>query len=702
MAIYTERVVRVNNNKASMDKDIFIYRGNRNIEIQFTIVDHQFKFKDTNLIDRVGPTHAYVTLLTPQLQQVGTGKAQVIDGVIRLTVSSAMIDEKTECGEYTIVIDLYDEVGDAVITIPPIENQLHVLDRVTEIEDIPDELRFQFNEYTGDLDIVNINTTYDGNGEIKTIEGILLADTNARRDIERLKEDMKNVEELVSPVVDDVNQSKEDIYRIDETIKVLTDSGYHQIKSDMTQEQIQNELNKGGLIIFRTGTYDITSSLIIPSGTRILAESEVTINMSGNVALNISNAKDVVIDGNITLNGAGIIIDKCVDVIINNICVNAAINGVSVTGGDNVIFNNLITQECSAVGVNIANSDTPMNVIFDNHIDIQSTTALNVDTNSDVALAGRVKIIKPFYEIAETTSPCIKLNNDINAPKVIIDGATLQVNDSKDVVIAIVKDNQGSHKLGNIDVIQPHLMGAGNVNTFIKVQNETNESDIARVKIIKPEKNVSGNAAIQVLGDISSNRSIILDLDNSISKEVSNDISLSEDLCSMYIQSAVTRSNAKIIVDSAPVNFECSFVNYSSTYPLVIEGSDINGKTAIELKHNDYMKIKNIGNGKWTILDENFKEKMVYVRPINGVLNVINARYLYTDLSSDVEMVLPVAEGKLNEIHLFVRPSDVWDIVYPDDVKWTSSEPMLDAGGVYEFILTYMDGTWLIGCVPYV
>ena len=702
MAIYTERVVRVNNNKASMDKDIFIYRGNRNIEIQFTIVDHQFKFKDTNLIDRVGPTHAYVTLLTPQLQQVGTGKAQVIDGVIRLTVSSAMIDEKTECGEYTIVIDLYDEVGDAVITIPPIENQLHVLDRVTEIEDIPDELRFQFNEDTGDLDIVNINTTYDGNGEIKTIEGILLADTKARRDMERLKEDMRQVEELVNPVVDDVNQSKEDIYRIDTTVNILCDSGYHQIKVDMTQEEIQNELNKGGLIIFRTGTYEITSSLSIPSKTRILADSEVTINMTGDTALTISDARDIFIDGNITLNGAGIVVNKCLDVVINDICINAAKNGVNVIGGDNVIFNNLVTEDCSITGVKITNGDTPMNVTFNNHIDIQSTTALSVDTSSDVAIAGRITFVNPFYIMTEGMNPCVKLNNSLNAPKVIVNKATIQANGDKDTVIAIVKDNQNSQKLGNVDIIEPCLMGSGNVTTFIKIQNEASSGNIARVKVIKPERNTNGIAAIQLLGDIQNNRSVILDMDSDIFKEITHDISISTDLCAMYIQPETATQLNNINLDSAPINFECECINYSKTYSLLVKGVNIDGKSTIELKRDDYMRIKHIGNGKWTILDENFKNKMLYISPINGKLNIINARYLYTDIDTDVTFNLPDVEGVLNEIHLFVRPSDMYDITYPDEVKWTSNPPSIEADGVYEFILTYMDGTWLIGCVSYV
>ena len=37
-----------------------------------------------------------------------------------------MIDELTEVGDYTIVIDLYDEYEDSLLTLPPIENQCNL------------------------------------------------------------------------------------------------------------------------------------------------------------------------------------------------------------------------------------------------------------------------------------------------------------------------------------------------------------------------------------------------------------------------------------------------------------------------------------------------------------------------------------------------------------------------------------------------
>lgn len=701
MAIYTERVIRVSNNKASMDKDIYIYRGNRNIEIQFTIVDHQFKFRDTNMIEKLTPSHAYVTLLTPQMKQIGTGKAEVVDGVIKLVVSSAMIDEKTECGEYSIVIDLYDEVGDSVLTIPPVENQLHVLDRMTEIDEIPDELRFVFDEQTGNLNVVNIDVTYDGNGEIKTIEGIPISDDKARRIMSDLIEEVDAFSEAFNPALRDISKAKEDIVRIDAVVTELSDNGYSQIKADMNQTQIQNVLNNGGLILFRSGTYELEATLNLVSNTRILAETRVELVMSGGNAVSLNDISDVHIDGNLILNGAGLSINDCTDVVVNNLCVNAAENGLVLVGGDNIVINNLVTQECSVAGCRISNTSSAMNVILDNHIDIQSTKALDVLTASDVGLAGIIRVIKSFYEVSEEAEPCIKLNNSINAPKVIIDRATIQANVDKDIIISIIKEDDNTQKLGNIEIVEPNLMGEGEVGTFIKVNNTKSSGNVARIKLIRPEQHVNGEAVINIVDNVKENRSVYLDLDGFGVRVVSKDITLSNDICSMYILPSESESDRIINLDNAPINFECEFINKSSTRVMNISATNIDNKNKIELKYNDYMRIKHLGEGRWTILDENFKNKLQYINSLNGTLSIINARYLCTTLSSDTTFKLPDISDDLAEIHLFVKPTDSISITYPEGMKWTSKEPVIEEG-VYEFILTKADGVWLIGCVSYV
>lgn len=700
MAIYTERVIKVNNNKATMDKDIYVYRGNRNIEIEFSVVEHLFKFRDVDLIERISPSHAYVTLLTPQMKQVSTGKGVIENNKIKLVITSAMIDEKTEVGDYAIVIDLYDEQGDALVTIPPVENQLHVLDRMTEIKDIPDELRFQFDEQTGNLNVTNIDLTYTGDGEIRTIEGIPVSDDKARRIMADLQVTVNQFSSDFNPALTDIAKAKEDIVRIDGIVTELSDNGYSQIKANMNQTQIQNVLNNGGLILWRSGTYNLTAGLNLVSNTRILAETRVELVLSGGNAISLNGISDVHVDGNLILNGAGFSISNSKDVVVNNLCVNAAENGLVIVGGDSVVINNLITQSCTAAGCRISNGSTAMNVILDNHVDIQSAKALHVLTASDTALAGRVHIIKPFYEVADGSEPCMKINNSINAPRLIIDKANIQANVNKDIIISIVKEDNNAQKLGNVEILEPHLMGGGTVGTFIKVENTISAGNVAKIKIVKPERSANGSAAIRVVDSISNNRSIIIDADNTIIRELSGNVNIGDDLCSMYMLPSEAGVNANVNLNNAPVNFVCEFVNNSTSKVINVSGS-IDGKTKVELKYNDYMKIKHLGGGNWTILDENFKNKMITIYPSGSSLNIINARYLRAQIETEVTMVLPSITENLSEIHVFMNVVGAGAITYPENIKWTNKEPDFTETGLYELILTYVGGLWLIGCVSY-
>lgn len=702
MAIYTERIIKVNNNTAAMDKDIYVYRGNRNIEIQFKIIDYQFKFKDVNLVEQISPSHAYVTLLTPQMKQISTGKAEVIDGTIKLIITSAMIDEKTECGDYTIVVDLYDEIGDSLITIPPVENQLHVLDRMTDIDDVPDELRFVFDEVTGNLEVVNIDVNYDETtGEIKTIENIPLQDRTARRLIDNLEADFEELDRTVDDMSIEMIPIKTEINRLSPIVDKLVDSGYSQIKSTMLQSEIQNVLNDGGLILFRSGVYNITEPLNILSNTNILVESKVEINTSINNVIKLNNIENVNISGNIIVNGSGVTITNCNNIIIDNLSINESENGITLTGGNDIIINNLTTKECRTSGCVITNGTSTMNVVINNHKDIQSLNAININTSSDIALPGRINIIKSLYKVSDGIESCIKINNSINAPRIFFDNPTIQVDNNKEVVLSIVKEDGNSQMIGNIEINNPCIIGSGNIDTCIKMNNNMNSGALSKIKIFKPEVSVNNKSYINLIGNVQDNRSIIIDLDESICRDLSENISISEDLCSIYTLPSSINNNINVTLDCAPVNFECKFMNKSDTRSLNISGI-INDKTSIELKYNDYMHIKHMGNNKWIILDENFKEKMLFIYANEDKLYVKNARYQNFKMTSDINLVLPNVEGNINEIHLFIKPTDSFAISYPEGIKWTNSEPTLEADGVYEFILTYIEENWLIGCVSYV
>lgn len=136
MAIFAERKLKIMENVTQMDHDIILYRGNRNVFILLAIENLMFGFKDFSTgYESLSPSHAYITLLTPLFEEIKLGKMPIEDNKIKFSISELMIDELVEVGDYTIVIDLYDTIEDSLLTIPPIENQLKVRDRITSLTD---------------------------------------------------------------------------------------------------------------------------------------------------------------------------------------------------------------------------------------------------------------------------------------------------------------------------------------------------------------------------------------------------------------------------------------------------------------------------------------------------------------------------------------------------------------------------------------
>lgn len=136
MAIYASRTLKIMESVTQMDKDIVLYRGNRNVYIFLSIDNLSFGFR--NLLtdyETMMPSHAYIMLLSPLYEEIPIGKTEIVDDKIRFCITEKMIDELTEVGDYTIVIDLYDSVEDSLLTIPPIEGQLKVRDRITSLID---------------------------------------------------------------------------------------------------------------------------------------------------------------------------------------------------------------------------------------------------------------------------------------------------------------------------------------------------------------------------------------------------------------------------------------------------------------------------------------------------------------------------------------------------------------------------------------
>lgn len=121
--------VTVTGNTAKLDKDIYLFRGNKNVHYYFAIKNASFNFKGTtDLIEKTNAINAAVTVVKPNAVEVANAIAPVENGKIHLKVTEDLIDEEVEVGDFDLVFDLFDDT-DGAVTIPKVIGQFHVQER---------------------------------------------------------------------------------------------------------------------------------------------------------------------------------------------------------------------------------------------------------------------------------------------------------------------------------------------------------------------------------------------------------------------------------------------------------------------------------------------------------------------------------------------------------------------------------------------
>jgi hypothetical protein len=136
--IFTESTIKISNNVSKIDSTIVLYRGDKNVEIRFTILQSPFKYSNTvatNVIESTNASYGQLVIKTPNdkppiFSEVSATK----EGTILFTITKEMIDEIEEVGVYTFQIRLMDENKQSRVTIPPVENGIEIKEPIA-IED---------------------------------------------------------------------------------------------------------------------------------------------------------------------------------------------------------------------------------------------------------------------------------------------------------------------------------------------------------------------------------------------------------------------------------------------------------------------------------------------------------------------------------------------------------------------------------------
>lgn len=135
--IRKDLTITIDGNKASVDEPLYMYQGDRNIDIYFTIIDSKFRFSETNSNILIDSTAKYSTIkvLKPNGEKIKTDKKAIEDNKIVFTINQEFADEATEIGKYKLQIQLWsiDANNQGRVTIPPIE--FEVLEPIFEDDD---------------------------------------------------------------------------------------------------------------------------------------------------------------------------------------------------------------------------------------------------------------------------------------------------------------------------------------------------------------------------------------------------------------------------------------------------------------------------------------------------------------------------------------------------------------------------------------
>lgn len=124
--IYTERTIRISKDKAKINAAVVLYRGDRDVEIIFTIVNSSYKFKSAqnsaNVIESTQASYGQLAILNPNGENIISEITKCQDGMVIFKITKDMIDEINEVGLYSFHIRLYNEDQTSRITLPPIKD----------------------------------------------------------------------------------------------------------------------------------------------------------------------------------------------------------------------------------------------------------------------------------------------------------------------------------------------------------------------------------------------------------------------------------------------------------------------------------------------------------------------------------------------------------------------------------------------------
>ena len=176
--IFTDRTVIVQKGTSSINDIIILYRGDKNVEIRFTLSEGSpFRYgsgASPNIIEKTEAAYGQLVINTPNnLPAIFSEVAPTNEGKIVFKITGEMIDEIDEVGNYSFQIRLFDENKNSRVTLPEVNNGIEIREPIAS-EDTSSTARIRYDAPTKSLIASDELLNYDENTKTLYIKGLIL------------------------------------------------------------------------------------------------------------------------------------------------------------------------------------------------------------------------------------------------------------------------------------------------------------------------------------------------------------------------------------------------------------------------------------------------------------------------------------------------------------------------------------------------
>lgn len=138
--IYIERTINIEDNSAYIEEPVILYKGDRNIEVKFTINNNPFKYKAG-----IDQTYGQLIIKRPTTDPIFSNVAKLSSklssdketsiSIVHLVITGEMIDELVETGNYDFQIRLLSDPNSDLsfrATLPPVTAGIIIKEPICE------------------------------------------------------------------------------------------------------------------------------------------------------------------------------------------------------------------------------------------------------------------------------------------------------------------------------------------------------------------------------------------------------------------------------------------------------------------------------------------------------------------------------------------------------------------------------------------